>query len=849
LSLALDISTLGLLVVQHHEEKWPINLRSVLFAGRAKERDAETGDYVFEDDTKGDVLGTVFWKADPGQRKISAWAMSAWAAVAGDGAAGGGGSDSPGNGSGGPQAGFSFSGVRTDFSNGGANAGATFGGVNTDFTNHGPNAGGSFVDPPPAPDANSSTFGFRPPPHPPGMDNPGANQGRPTATPAPPPNAKCGHAPDTFQVLPIKDGDYAADGRFEPKDANPPKLAGENAWGKIPKGHYGIVLATTEEYKQTDLFMPTDRRLVAVNYAGDHEMGSPVCDLTENFEYDIDRMAFLQSALRVLKIPPGEKHNALGFQLGPSGCGDTRGGYFVDRDPGSGDGTSKVVGQGSVYEGGPFDCGTGKCKHKRGLDKDKNKYVSLHITTRALFRKDDEKDGPLRFEDKYEEGYDRSQIVPVHLAWTGVDWAWWTTTDWYWSPPPPPPPYPPPPYPPDGSNPPSSPPTPPTPPTPPDPPSPPPAPPPKPPYSPVPTIDKYKYEDRYGKFIPLDDPQTYLTAPQSAAGDYLAGKDGNLGTIHGFDPTENQTSFLGTTGLVASPGLLAHAQNFSLGMLDLATTMDPGAAALAKHASENPITATQQAVGAEGGSIPGYTYPTPPSPPAPPPPAPAPPSPAPPSPPPPAPPTPPTPPTPPATSPTGQGAERDPWAYTQRPGAGGKFYCGTCPGGWVILPPEVSMADAPSGFAPPGVTKSTTYFTVGPGAYFAAGTPETANGGVATGYSWGVDTATGNLVFRTHPTDTIATDAIRFTNPGQNIAWRSGTTKWGELDHANTGDRIYFFPDVSGDVMVSRYAVDPAFGATATLGAIDAPGPTTAAMWKWVYATIGNVSGFIPMWQ
>ena len=159
------------------------------------------------------------------------------------------------------------------------------------------------------------------------------------------------------------------------------------------------------------------------------------------------------------------------------------------------------------------------------------------------------------------------------------------------------------------------------------------------------------------------------------------------------------------------------------------------------------------------------------------------------------------------------------------------------------------MADAPSGFNPPGVTKSTTFYTMGPGAYFAAGTPETANGGIATGYSWGVDTATGNLVFRTHPTDTIATEAIRFTNPGQNIAWRSSTAFWGEFDHANSADRTYFFPDVSGDVLISHYTVDPAFGATATLGAIDAPGPTTAEMWKWVYATVGGVTGFIPMWQ
>ena len=46
------------------------------------------------------------------------------------------------------------------------------------------------------------------------------------------------------------------------------------------------------------------------------------------------------------------------------------------------------------------------------------------------------------------------------------------------------------------------------------------------------------------------------------------------------------------------------------------------------------------------------------------------------------------------------------WAYTYRPGKH-KFAGGTAPGGWMVMPPEIDLADR-TAFAPDGVTKSAT---------------------------------------------------------------------------------------------------------------------------------------------
>ncbi len=78
------------------------------------------------------------------------------------------------------------------------------------------------------------------------------------------------------------------------------------------------------------------------------------------------------------------------------------------------------------------------------------------------------------------------------------------------------------------------------------------------------------------------------------------------------------------------------------------------------------------------------------------------------------------------------------------------------------------------------------------------------------GYSWGVDEGNDGplsdvLLFYTHqqtgpgggPPGSAKTEekeAIRFDSD-QNIGWRSSTSFWGTLEHANTADRVFTFPD------------------------------------------------------
>jgi hypothetical protein len=147
------------------------------------------------------------------------------------------------------------------------------------------------------------------------------------------------------------------------------------------------------------------------------------------------------------------------------------------------------------------------------------------------------------------------------------------------------------------------------------------------------------------------------------------------------------------------------------------------------------------------------------------------------------------------------------------------------------------------------VTLSKAFFGVAPGARFAAGTPESANGGVSTGYSWGVDSATGNLQFYSHPNTTIQDLAVIFGNSDQNIYWYSGTDYWGMVEHANTANRTYTFPDVSGTVIVSLATDALGGGAAPVLGTIGGAGPGTAAQNKWErIKCFDGTTRWVPTW-
>jgi hypothetical protein len=129
-----------------------------------------------------------------------------------------------------------------------------------------------------------------------------------------------------------------------------------------------------------------------------------------------------------------------------------------------------------------------------------------------------------------------------------------------------------------------------------------------------------------------------------------------------------------------------------------------------------------------------------------------------------------------------------------------KYSRGTANGGIVFHPPETDLRDIAKGLIPDRVTLSTMTVAVGPNAYFAAGVPELVNGSIKSGYRWGVDTSTGDLVFYSISFSQPPLEAVRFGNAGQTIRWRSTNNNYGELAHNNTNGRIYNFPDKSGTV-------------------------------------------------
>ena len=103
------------------------------------------------------------------------------------------------------------------------------------------------------------------------------------------------------------------------------------------------------------------------------------------------------------------------------------------------------------------------------------------------------------------------------------------------------------------------------------------------------------------------------------------------------------------------------------------------------------------------------------------------------------------------------------WDYTtgQRP-CRGRWRGGTSDGGIVFLPPEVSIDDHASSYAPAGRTRSTGYVVAGPNVYFAAGLPDVARGDVDTGYRWGA--ISGGLRFDQLGSDGTATQAMELTS-------------------------------------------------------------------------------------
>ena len=168
----------------------------------------------------------------------------------------------------------------------------------------------------------------------------------------------CAVAPAKTSMRPIWDKDYKEDKRFKVVESPArPKRDGKDMWPKFPVDIFGIAMTTTQEHEQNELFLPTDPRHVAVNRKGDAQMGSLVCDMDDDFKIDLTRMARLQSKDWVLKEPKtcnsGIKANAIAWNIGPSGCGDTRGGFVFEKRAQVGG--VPTPGGGGSGEGGPVE--------------------------------------------------------------------------------------------------------------------------------------------------------------------------------------------------------------------------------------------------------------------------------------------------------------------------------------------------------------------------------------------------------------------------------------------------------------------------------------------------------------
>lgn len=227
-------------------------------------------------------------------------------------------------------------------------------------------------------------------------------------------------------------------------------------WPDFPAGHHGIALAASNEDEQIVHYHPTDPRLIAVNAGGSPTLGTIVADTNDGDAIDLQRQARLQSMVWVVKAPSGSLGmlsinkrrgasdnrkgvNALAWNLGPSGQFDAMGGLVVDIPlSDSFKRGERIIAHASAHYGGPFDVGAKKDIHRIGEDSDGNPINSLHISTKANYKRaasafSINEDGPLDFGFSYPGPGDLVFPVRVHLGFDNKTgrWRWWTTTMFY----------------------------------------------------------------------------------------------------------------------------------------------------------------------------------------------------------------------------------------------------------------------------------------------------------------------------------------------------------------------------------------------------------------------------------
>lgn len=221
---------------------------------------------------------------------------------------------------------------------------------------------------------------------------------------------------DSGNTIPILNGKWDLDAGFGSLKPSMPMIGKRKL--KLPGGIFGITLASTQSAHkppQEELFFPAGGGpLIAVHQAGDPEYGSLVADLDDDNNIDDERLAVVQSMMRVVKEPVGisltqpglpvavgsarilkltEGENALAWNIGWSQQHDVIGGFIQDTPLSLLQNIAPILAMVSEWAGGPFRVGDvednmlgiGDDQHKLGVDEDEHAINSAHFQTETLF--------------------------------------------------------------------------------------------------------------------------------------------------------------------------------------------------------------------------------------------------------------------------------------------------------------------------------------------------------------------------------------------------------------------------------------------------------------------------------
>jgi hypothetical protein len=219
------------------------------------------------------------------------------------------------------------------------------------------------------------------------------------------------HHKDANNPFPFPDHSVA-ERQYAPISCNPKREI--EAWSHVPAGVIGISLALGDEDELSNVFLPTDQRLIAGS-GGSKFASTKVCDcegweistLCNGVPEGTDRTAPLNTLTRVIPHPLQQigpcaiQGPFLSLQLVKDACAAqlSAGCMSFQRNMGR-DFTAGMMSHQDF--GGPFDPGhRANDKHKIWQDPDGNKGNALHFSIDALWFLDEIHDAPMKFDSDY----------------------------------------------------------------------------------------------------------------------------------------------------------------------------------------------------------------------------------------------------------------------------------------------------------------------------------------------------------------------------------------------------------------------------------------------------------------